>query len=160
MIKEISNFNITNKIIQYVSEISEYVGALTFNKRFLKCNNTDENIVISIIQGSLAVEGTNLTKEQIASCLNNKQPNISYDNILKVKDYYNMYKDIDEINPYDSNSLNNIHLMLMTGIDKDAGNFRNLDEVNYKDNLTEYQYSSYIVKELLNGQRKVTFMCL
>lgn len=149
MIKEISNFNITNKIIQYVSEISEYVGVLTFNKRFLKCNNTDENIVISTIQGSLAVEGTNLTKEQIASCLNNKQPNISYDNILKVKNYYNMYKDIDKINPYDSNSLNNIHLMLMTGIDKDAGNFRNLDEVNYKDNLTEYQYSSYIVKELL-----------
>lgn len=66
-------FQITNKIINYVAEISELLGRLTSAPHLSSSPTLRRTNRIRTIHGSLAIEQNTLTLEQVTAVLNGKQ---------------------------------------------------------------------------------------
>ena len=63
-------FQITNKIIDYVAEISELLGRLTTAQHLSSSPTLRRTNRIRTIHGSLAIEQNTLTLEQVTAVLN------------------------------------------------------------------------------------------
>lgn len=93
-------FTITNSILSYVASISEKVGRITVmnnmeNKPHLRRNNR-----IKSIHSSLKIEANSLSLSQVRDVINGKLVLGEQKEIQGVKNAYNAYEKIAEINPY------------------------------------------------------------
>ena len=93
-------FEITNAMIDHVAEIAELVGRLTSTNPTLRRTNR-----IRTIHGSLAIEQNTLTLEQVTAVLNGKQVLAPPKDIAEVKNAYEIYERLDELDPYSVDDL-------------------------------------------------------
>lgn len=117
-------FEITNAIIGYVAEIAELVGKLTSTNQ-LSANPTLRRANrIRTIHGSLAIEQNTLTLEQVTAVLNGKQVLAPPKDIAEVKNAYEIYERLDELNPFSVDDLLTAHGIMTRGLVDESGVFR------------------------------------
>ena len=117
-------FEITNQIIDYVAEIAELVGRLTVTSPLSTSPTLRRANRIRTIHGSLAIEQNTLSLEQVTAVLNGKQVLAPPKDITEVKNAYEIYERLDELNPYSVDDLLTAHGIMTRGLVEESGVFR------------------------------------
>ena len=117
-------FEITNQIIDYVAEIAELIGRLNA-AHLLSTNPTLRRANrIRTIHGSLAIEQNTLSLEQVTAVLNGKHVLAPPKDIAEVKNAYEIYEWLEELNPYSVDDLLTAHGIMTRGLMEESGVFR------------------------------------
>ena len=149
-------FEITNQIIDYVAEIAELIGRLNASP-LLSTNPTLRRANrIRTIHGSLAIEQNTLSLEQVTAVLNGKQVLAPPKDIAEVKNAYEIYERLDELDPYSVDDLLTAHGIMTRGLVEESGVFRSrpVGVVNSEGHILHFgtlpQYVPGLVMELLD----------
>ena len=121
-------YTITDKMLNYVSEIMKKVGEANYFESLNRYPELRRKTRIKSIHSSLAIENNQLTLFQVEDVINGKPVIGEQKDIQEVKNAYEAYEQIDKINPYSVEDLKKIHKTLTFLIEKDAGKFRNHGE--------------------------------
>ena len=117
-------FQITNKIIDDVAEISEQIGRLSAHNHLSANPNLRRTNRIRTIYGSLAIEQNTLSLEQVTAVLNGKHVLAPPKDIAEVKNAYEIYERLDELDPYSVDDLLMAHGIMTRGLVDESGMFR------------------------------------
>ena len=117
-------FEITNAMIHEVAEIAELVGKLTSTNQLSANPTLRRTNRIRTIYGSLAIEQNTLSLEQVTAVLNGKQVLAPPKDIAEVKNAYEIYERLDELDPYSVEDLLTAHGIMTRGLVEEAGIFR------------------------------------
>ena len=121
-------YTITDKMLNYVSEIMKKVGEANYFESLNRYPELRRKTRIKSIHSSLAIENNQLSLFQVEDVINGKPVIGEQKDIQEVKNSYEAYEQIDKINPYSVEDLKKIHKTLTFLIEKDAGEFRNHGE--------------------------------
>lgn len=121
-------YTITDKMLNYVSEIMKKVGEANYFESLNRYPELRRKTRIKSIHSSLAIENNQLSLFQVEDVINGKPVIGEQKDIQEVKNAYEAYEQIDKINPYSVEDLKKIHKTLTFLIEKDAGKFRNHGE--------------------------------
>jgi Fic family protein len=113
-------FEITPKIINLISEISEKIGQLSIKKN-LRLRKISK---IKTIKGTLAIEGIEVDEEKITALLEGKTVLATQKEIAEIKGAIALYENIHNFNPHSEKDLLKAHKILMEDILKNAGVYR------------------------------------
>ena len=117
-------FEITSKIIELISKISEKLGEITsIQNNPLHIQLRKENR-IKTIHSSLAIENNSLTLEQITAIINGKRVLGNPNEIKEVKNSIQAYDLLLSLNPYDENDLLKAHKLMMQDLVSNSGKYR------------------------------------
>ncbi len=117
-------FLITDTIINQVSIISELLGRIkekNFVTANLKLRKTNR---IKTVYSSLAIEQNTLTLEQVTAILNGKHIIAPQKDVIEVTNAYDIYNNIDRLNPYSVDDILFSHRIMMKGLIGNPGEFR------------------------------------
>ena len=117
-------FQITNKIIDDVAKISEQIGRLSARNHLSANPNLRRTNRIRTIYGSLAIEQNTLSLEQVTAVLNGKHVLAPPKDIAEVKNAYEIYERLDELDPYSVDILLMAHGIMTRGLVVESGMFR------------------------------------
>ncbi len=117
-------FEITSRIIDLVSQISEKIGEINFLMSDSRPITLRKENRIKTIHSSLAIENNSLTVEQITAIMDGKRVLGSPGEIQEVKNAIETYDILLSLNPYDENDLLKAHRILMQDLVKDNGRYR------------------------------------
>lgn len=117
-------FEITNTIIDLVAEIAELVGKLTSINQLSTNPTLRRTNRIRTIHGSLAIEQNTLSLEQVTAVLNGKRVLAPPKDIAEVKNAYEIYERLDELDPYSVDDLLTAHGIMTRGLVEESGVFR------------------------------------
>ena len=117
-------FEITHQIIDNVAQIAELVGRLTAVGSLPANPTLRRSNRIRTIHGSLAIEQNTLSLEQATAVLGGKHVLAPPKDIAEVKNAYEIYKRLDELDPYAVDDLLLAHGVMMRGLVDEAGVFR------------------------------------
>ena len=117
-------FSITNSMLELVSEISEKIGKINShnaleNKPHLRRNNR-----IRSIHASLKIEANSLSLSEVRDVINGKPVLGDQKEIQEVKNAYEAYRYVPEINPASITELKKIHGIMTRNIVAESGTFR------------------------------------
>lgn len=116
-------FEITNAMIDRVAQIAEFVGRLSTSQLSGSPTLRRANR-IRTIHGSLAIEQNTLTLEQVTAVLAGKQVLAPPKDIAEVKNAYEIYERLDELDPYSADDLLAAHEVMARGLLDESGVFR------------------------------------
>ena len=121
-------FIITDKILMYVSSISEKIGRITAvgnldTRPYLRRNNR-----IKSIHSSLKIEANSLSLGQVRDVINGKTVLGEQKEIIEVKNAFTAYEYLSKINPYNIEDLKKIHGVMTNNILRESGEFRSGEE--------------------------------
>ena len=149
-------FEITNTMIHEIAEIAELVGKLTSTNQ-LSANPTLRRANrIRTIHGSLAIEQNTLSLEQVTAVLNGKQVLAPPKDIAEVKNAYEIYERLEELDPYSVDDLLTAHGIMTRGLVDESGVFRSkpVGVVDQEGHVLHFgtlpQYVPNLVMELLD----------
>ena len=117
-------FQITNTILDSVIEIAELVGKLTSINQLSANPTLRRTNRIRTIHGSLAIEQNTLSLEQVTAVLNGKHVLAPPKDIAEVKNAYEIYERLDELDPYSVDDLLTAHGIMTRGLVEESGCFR------------------------------------
>ena len=117
-------YEITNKILELISSISEQIGEIKAARLIKPPTELRKRNRIKTIQSSLEIEGNTLTVEQITDLINKKRVLAPKKDILEVKNAIQVYSKLESLNAYDLNSLCSAHKILMAGLVDNPGELR------------------------------------
>ncbi len=152
-------FEITNTIVNSITEIAELAGQLT------SMDNLSNNPVlrrtnrIRTIHGSLAIEQNTLSLEQVTAVLNGRQVLAPPKDIAEVKNAYEIYEHLDQLNPYSVDDLLTAHGVMTRGLVEESGVFRSrpVGVVDKEGHVLHFgtlpEYVPNLVMELLDWVR-------
>ena len=149
-------FEITNQIIDYVAEIAELVGRLTVISPLSTSPTLRRTNRIRTIHGSLAIEQNTLSLEQVTAVLNGKQVLAPPKDIAEVKNAYEIYERLDELDPDSVDDLLTAHGIMTHGLLEESGVFRTrpVGVVDNEGHILHFgtlpQYVPDLVMELLD----------
>ncbi len=128
MSKYIPPFEISNKMLDYVSSIMEKIGKLDNYTNLDRMPILRRNNRIKSIHSSLAIEANSLSLKKVKDVINGNIVLGPQKEIQEVKNAFNAYEKIKDFNPYKLDDLKMAHKMLTNIILDDAGNFRKGEE--------------------------------
>lgn len=149
-------FEITNAMIDHVAEIAELVGRLTSTNQLSANPTLRRTNRIRTIHGSLAIEQNTLTLEQVTAVLNGKQVLAPPKDIAEVKNAYEIYERLEELDPYSVDDLLTAHGIMTRELVDESGVFRSkpVGVVDQEGHVLHFgtlpQYVPDLVMELLN----------
>lgn len=149
-------FEITNQMIDYVAEIAELVGKLSAVASLSSNPMLRRSNRIRTIHGSLAIEQNTLSLEQVTAVLNGKYVLAPPKDIAEVKNAYEIYERLDELDPYSVDDLLTAHGIMTRGLVEESGVFRTrpVGVVDSEGHVLHFgtlpQYVPDLVMELLN----------
>ena len=149
-------FEITNAMIDHVTEIAELVGRLTSTNQLSANPTLRRTNRIRTIHGSLAIEQNTLTLEQVTAVLNGKQVLAPPKDIAEVKNAYEIYERLEELDPYSVDDLLTAHSIMTRGLVDESGVFRSkpVGVVDQEGHVLHFgtlpQYVPDLVMELLD----------
>ena len=117
-------FKITNKILSYVSSISEKIGRITATSSLEEKPHLRRNNRIKSIHSSLKIEANSLTLGQVRDVINGKIVFGEQKEIQEVKNAYDAYERLSEINPYNIQDLKRFHGIMTRYLLEESGEFR------------------------------------
>lgn len=148
-------FQITNPMIDQVSKISELVGRLSLSSGLSADPVLRRQNRIRTIHGSLAIEQNTLTLEQVTAVLNGKRVLAPPKDIAEVKNAYEIYERLDQLDPYSVEDLLAAHGVMTRGLVEESGEFRSrpVGVVDQEGRIVHFgtlpQYVPGLVSELL-----------
>lgn len=149
-------FQITNTMIDYVAEIAELMGRLTSANQLSSNPSLRRSNRIRTIHGSLAIEQNTLSLEQVTAVLNGKHVLAPPKDIAEVKNAYEIYERLDEMDPYSVDDLLTAHGIMTRELVDESGMFRTrpVGVVDQEGRVLHFgtlpQYVPDLVMELLN----------
>lgn len=149
-------FEITNAMIDHVAEIAELTGKLSSTNKLSANPTLRRTNRIRTIHGSLAIEQNTLTLEQVTAVLNGKQVLAPPKDIAEVKNAYEIYERLDELDPYSVDDLMTAHGIMTRGLVDESGMFRTrpVGVVDQEGHVLHFgtlpQYVPDLVMELLD----------
>ena len=149
-------FEITNGMIHSVAEIAELVGKLNSTSQLSANPTLRRTNRIRTIHGSLAIEQNTLSLEQVTAVLNGKQVLAPPKDIAEVKNAYEIYERLDELDPYSVDDLLTAHAIMTRGLVEESGVFRSrpVGVVDQQGHVLHFgtlpQYVPDLVMELLD----------
>ena len=117
-------FEVTNRMIDYIAEIAELLGKLNATATLSSNPTLRRNNRIRTIHGSLAIEQNTLSLEQVTAVLNGKYVLAPPKDIAEVKNAYEIYERLDELDPYSVDDLLTAHGIMTRGLVEESGVFR------------------------------------
>ncbi len=121
-------FTITNQILMYVSSISEKIGRITATSRLEARPHLRRNNRIKSIHSSLKIEANSLSLNQVRDVINGKMVLGEQKEIQEVKNAYDAYEHILEIDPYNIRQLKKYHGIMTKYLAEKSGEFRSGEE--------------------------------
>lgn len=149
-------FEITNTMIHEIAEIAELVGKLTSTNQLSANPTLRRTNRIRTIHGSLAIEQNTLSLEQVTAVLNGKQVLAPPKDIAEVKNAYEIYERLDELDPYSVDDLLTAHDIMTRRLVDESGVFRSkpVGVVDQEGHVLHFgtlpQYVPNLVMELLD----------
>ena len=117
-------FEINNNMLSLVSDIMEKIGRLDNSLNLDKNLRLRKQNRINSIHSSLAIENNNLSYEQVVNVINDKLVMGPQKEIQEVKNAYNAYEMLTELNPYSLDDLKKVHGVMTFLTIKESGEFR------------------------------------
>lgn len=117
-------FQITDKILNEVTEISQLVGMVSVNSKLTNNPTLRRTNRINTIYSSLAIEQNTLSIDQVTAVIAGKRVIAPPKDIAEVKNAYEIYDHLDELNPYSIDSLLFAHSIMMRDLVGESGVFR------------------------------------
>ena len=149
-------FEITNKILDNVAAIAELMGRLSVYDHLSHNPHLRRTNRIRTIHGSLAIEQNSRSLEQVTAVLNGKHILAPPKDIAEVKNAYEIYERLDELDPYSVDDLLLAHGIMTRGLVEESGMFRTrpVGVVDQDGHILHFgtlpQYIPNLVMELLD----------
>ena len=121
-------FTITNKILTYVSSISEKIGRITATSSLESKPHLRRNNRIKSIHSSLKIEANSLSLGQVRDVIGGKTVLGKQTEIQEVKNAYEAYERLSEIDPYSIKDLKTFHGIMTRYLVNESGDFRHGEE--------------------------------
>lgn len=121
-------YTISNKMLEYVSSISEKVGKINSHKELESKPHLRRNNRIRSIHSSLKIEANSLSLSEVRDAINGHLVLGNQKEIQEVKNAYAAYERIEEINPSSTTDLKKIYGIMTDRIVNESGVFRKGDE--------------------------------
>lgn len=159
-------FEITEAALSDVMEISELVGKISSTQNLSTSPILRRQNRIRTIYSSLAIEQNTLSLEQVTAVLSGKRVLAPPKDIAEVKNAYEIYDHIAELNPYSIDDLLLAHRTMMQGLVHEAGEFRSrpVGVVDNQGNVLHFgtlpQYVPYLMEELVQWTESSPFPLL
>lgn len=126
-------YTITNQILAYVSSISEKIGNISATHNLESKTHLRRNNRIRSIHSSLKIEANSLSLGQVRDVINGKIVLGKQKEIQEVKNAFDAYERIKEMDPYDIEELKKSHGIMTKYVVDISGEFRNSDEGVFDD---------------------------
>ena len=159
-------FEITEAALSDVMEISELVGKISSTQNLSTSPILRRQNRIRTIYSSLAIEQNTLSLEQVTAVLSGKRVLEPTKDIAEVKNAYEIYDHLAELNPYSIDDLLLAHRTMMQGLVHEAGEFRSrpVGVVDNQGNVLHFgtlpQYVPYLMEELVQWTESSPFPLL
>ena len=159
-------FEITEAALSEVMEISELVGKISSTQNLSTSPILRRQNRIRTIYSSLAIEQNTLSLEQVTAVLSGKRVLAPPKDIAEVKNAYEIYDHLAELNPYSIDDLLLAHRTMMQGLVHEAGEFRSrpVGVVDNQGNVLHFgtlpQYVPYLMEELVQWTESSPFPLL
>ena len=124
MDKYIPPYDITEEMLELTSEIMELLGELKNVNELEKLPRLRRVSRIKSIHSSLAIENNTLSLQQVTDVIEGKRVLGPQDDIIAVKNAFQTYKVIDEVNPFSIEDLIKMHKIMMNDLVDEAGKIR------------------------------------
>lgn len=159
-------FEITNTILEEITEIAELVGhvnavqGLSTNPMLRRSNR------IRTIYSSLAIEQNTLSLEQVTAVLSGKRVIAPPKDIAEAQNAYEVYEMLDSLDPYSIDDLLSAHAVMTRNLVEESGCFRSgpVGVVDKQGNVLHFgtlpDYVPQLVMELLDWLRDSDFHML
>ena len=121
-------FDITNIMLDRISSIMKKIGKLDNYKDLNKMPVLRKNNRIRSIHSSLAIEANSLSFDQVKDIIDGKKVIGPQDEIQEVKNAYEAYKLIKEVNQYSIKDLKKVHGVMTYLTVDESGEFRKGNE--------------------------------
>ncbi len=121
-------FHITNTMLSYVASISEKLGRIKTlqnpeSKPHLRRNNR-----ICSVHSSLKIEANSLSLDQVTDIIDGRTVLGAPKEIQEVKNAYEAYDKLSEIDPYSMEDLKAVHAVMTRYLVDESGTFRQSEE--------------------------------
>ena len=153
-------FEINERIMADVIEIAELVGRVSVTDKISMNPTLRRTNRIQTIYSSLAIEQNTLDIEQVTAILSGKRVIASPKDIAEVQNAYEIYDNMDKLNPYSIDDLLKAHSVMERGLLNEAGEFRSrpVGVADSEGNTLHFgtlpQYVPKLVQELLEWTEK------
>ncbi len=153
-------FTITNCMLDNISSIMKKIGKLDNYKELNKMPILRRNNRIKSIHSSLAIEANSLSLDEVKDVIDGKTIIGSQKEVQEVKNAYEAYSKIKEVDPYNLNDLKKIHGILTYLTVTESGKFRvgNEGVFDEKGNCIHIcpppEQVSELMKQLFNWMKK------
>lgn len=152
MEKYIPPYRITDKILDYVSKIMEKIGEINSYINLNRMLELRKQNRINSIHSSLAIENNQLSFFQVEDVINGRMVIGDKTDIQEVKNAYEAYNKISQINPYSIDDLKIVHGIMTFLTVEETGRFRNHGEGVYDgDKCIFVAPSEKLVPELMEN---------
>lgn len=121
-------FLISNKMLSLVSSISEKIGKISNYNDFESKPQLRKNNRIKSIHSSLAIEANSLSLSEVKDVINGSIVLGPQKEIQEVKNAYDAYEKLPDINPFSIDELNKLHGIMTYALVNESGRFRNGEE--------------------------------
>ena len=142
-----------------VIEIAELVGRASVTDK-ISMNSTPQQTEYKPIYSSLAIEQNTLDIEQVTAVLSGKRVIAPPKDIAEVQNAYEIYDNMDKLNPYSIDDLLKAHSVMERGLLNEAGEFRSrpVGVADSEGNILHFgtlpQYVPKLIQELLEWTEK------
>lgn len=153
-------FEINERIMADVIEIAELVGRISVTDKISMNPTLRRTNRIQTIYSSLAIEQNTLDIEQVTAVLSGKRVIAPPKDIAEVQNAYEIYDNMDKLNPYSIDDLLKAHSVMERGLLNEAGEFRSrpVGVADSEGNILHFgtlpQYVPKLVQELLEWTEK------
>lgn len=153
-------FEINERIMADVIEIAELVGRVSVTDKISMNPTLRRTNRIQTIYSSLAIEQNTLDIEQVTAVLSGKRVIAPPKDIAEVQNAYEIYDNMDKMNPYSIDDLLKAHSVMERGLLNEAGEFRSrpVGVADSEGNILHFgtlpQYVPKLVQELLEWTEK------
>lgn len=121
-------YTISNKMLELVADISEKVGRISSHKELESKPHLRRNNRIQSIHSSLKIEANSLSLSEVREVINGQLVLGDQKEIQEVKNAYEAYKKIPEIDPSSISELKKIHGIMTYRAVNESGVFRKGEE--------------------------------
>ena len=121
-------YTISNKMLELVSEISEKIGKINSHRELESRPHLRRNNRIQSIHSSLKIEANSLSLSEVRDVINGHLVLGDQKEIQEVKNAYEAYEHIPDINPFSITDLKMIHGIMTYRTVNESGVFRKGDE--------------------------------
>ena len=153
-------FEINERIMADVIEIAELVGRVSVTDKISMNPTLRRTNRIQTIYSSLAIEQNTLDIEQVTAVLSGKRVIASPKDIAEVQNAYEIYDNMDKLNPYSIDDILKAHSVMERGLLNEAGEFRSrpVGGADSEGNILHFgtlpQYVPNLIQELLEWTEK------